>query len=316
MMPFRPLLPPPPPPPPPVQTYYKSYFVCAEGPGCVLDPYDIVPISKTEDTSDEMGGEERGQHLVIRDASITKWQFVKIGRVEYVEVYTLNTGTILGPRHTAMYTEAMHLGGPNLDECLLFIIRDAEDINYRGGGGGSRRTNAELPNSIPPTPPPSGPFCGGDDGERSSMRRKIGEGRRRIHDDDDNLDDNLDNNRDDRLDDNLENNLDDNRDHLNDLKFRLIYRIPISAWETAGVCEEDGKHLFSRDCDVSGCTTVEIPKWLWHWGEEECAKKGVGVNEFMPFASSSVDTTSTAGSAAASSYSPRNVCDMWCRNFF
>ena len=294
-------------PPAPVQTFYTSYFACGDGPGCVLDPYDIIPVANmcgriplACSGSEELhhGG---GPHLVIMDVTITKWQFVRIHGVEYVEVYTCNMGTILEPVYSSMYIEAIHRGGPDLDKTLLLIIRDSRDAKTRR----RRRVNApptavsttaapatdtntfniattyttarrgmvdcEVPDA---TPPPSGPPSGPVVAVRMHGAVTHSDGvldeadRADIQDED-------------------------------TFEFRLIYRIPISAWDTNTwdaidndeEKQERNKRLFSESCNIRLCTTVEVPKWLWHWGESILHEPMSGRS------------------------SPRDVCDVWWRDF-
>lgn len=252
------------------------------------------------------GGEELhyydGPHLVIMDVTITKWQFVRIEGVEYVEVYTCNMGTILEPVYSSMYIEAIHRGGPDLDKTLLLIIRDSRDAKTRRR---RRRVNAQPTAAPAPatntfsiattytsttattsatttsarrgiadceipdvTPPPTGPVA---------AIRMYGAVTHRadIHDED-------------------------------TFEFRLIYRIPISAWDTDAwdaidndeERQERNKQLFSESCNIVSCTSVEVPKWLWHWGE-----------------SSIHDPSEQTAMPVSGRSSPRDVCDMWWRDF-
>ncbi len=70
-------------------------------------------------------------------------------------------------------------------------------------------------------------------------------------------------------------------DDLETMMFRIIYRIPLEAFDPQFIQENKApKNFFSGDCFIGDCRVVEIPMWLW-WYMEPSDTLGVcdGCNE-------------------------------------
>lgn len=242
-----------------------------------MGPLDIIPVADGldkhmkwvgpifESALPANGTPENGlpPHLVILSSSVTKWQFVRVAGVEYVEVYTVNIGTILGPSHSSVYMETIqahdagggHVSASRINEALFLIIRDSDRVCQK---------RAAL------SPISSGDCISGAACPPPHLEERGAHGPENcLEDADDSCPDSVDD------DSSCSSDPDDSCERVH---FRLIYRIPVNAWGAASSMPPSGvgskEYLFSMDCTVNSFAVVKVPRWLWHWGESGGKSEG------------------------------------------